>query len=34
VGVGKVIGYVWLENWNEKGIEGLKPIMAEEDLQN
>ena len=25
VGVSKVIGYVWLENWNEKGIEGLKP---------
>jgi len=25
VGVSKVIGYVWLENWNEKGLEGLKP---------
>jgi len=25
VGVSKVIGYIWLDNWNEKGIEGLKP---------
>ena len=25
MGVSKVIGYVWLENWNEKGLEGLKP---------
>jgi len=25
VGVSKVIGYVGLENWNEKGLEGLKP---------
>jgi len=25
VGVSKVIGYVWLEKWNEKGIEGVKP---------
>ncbi len=25
VGVSKVIGYIWLEKWNEKGLEGLKP---------
>lgn len=25
VGVSKVIAYTWLENWNERGIEGLKP---------
>ncbi|MHC1584944.1 MAG: hypothetical protein ACXQS7_01590 [Candidatus Syntropharchaeia archaeon] len=25
VGVSKAIGYTWLENWNEKGLEGLKP---------
>ncbi|MHC1572618.1 MAG: helix-turn-helix domain-containing protein [Methanosarcinales archaeon] len=25
VGVSRVIGYVWLEKWNEKGLEGLKP---------
>jgi len=23
--VSRVIGYVWLEKWNEKGLEGLKP---------
>lgn len=28
VGVSKVIGYVWLENWNEKGLEGLRPNYA------
>ncbi len=28
MGVSKVIGYVWLENWNEKGLEGLKPNHA------
>jgi putative transposase len=25
VGASKVIGYAWLKNWNEKGLEGLKP---------
>lgn len=25
VGVSKVVGYIWLERWNEKGLEGLKP---------
>lgn len=25
VGVSKVIGYIWLKKWNEKGLEGLKP---------
>ncbi len=34
VGVSKVIGYVWLEKWNEKGLEGLKPNYGGGDLQN
>ena len=25
VGVSKVTGYAWLDEWNEKGLEGLKP---------
>jgi putative transposase len=25
VGISKVTGYVWLDEWNEKGLEGLKP---------
>jgi len=25
VGISKVIGYTWLDEWNEKGLEGLKP---------
>ena len=25
VGISKVTGYVWLNEWNEKGLEGLKP---------
>jgi len=25
VGISKVTGYAWLDEWNEKGLEGLKP---------
>ena len=25
VGISKVTGYIWLEEWNERGLEGLKP---------
>ena len=25
VGISKVTGYVWLDEWNEGGLEGLKP---------
>jgi len=25
VGISKVTGYAWLEEWNERGLEGLKP---------
>ena len=25
VGISKVTGYVWLDEWNERGLEGLKP---------
>jgi len=28
VGVSKVAGYIWLKEWNENGLEGLKPNYA------